>query len=761
MNQPLNKPYHQPLPWRLFQFAALLATALVYLPALIVVLPFSRVEKKQWPLPDGSSFNRSFLNSDRPMLHRFLSSGVLRNLPGFVHVFNGQMQLVGEFAPESDPTSARLLTPAGLLSLHWLKRRTNIDFESFDLTNAAYRERKRARRDFGIMLRCLLASVYGEPTDFTTEGELVVDTLVVHNHTLQSALHLMQQRLSFEDPMPLTRVSFVNPACVNIARRNAAYRKVVNTSGLALPDGIGMRIAGKILGSPILQNVNGTDLYPRLCEMLQDSGQSIYFLGGQPGVTDDVVAKAKREYPNLNIAGHHHGYFTPEETASLIQQINESGADLLLVAMGVPMQENWIAKHADQLTVKLAMGVGGLFDFEAGRIPRAPQWLRELGLEWAYRLMQEPGRMWKRYLVGNFTFLLHIFVQRYCGWVRPEAFNTPADLTAKPAHTDLAVLLTSHRHVIADVNHSFALNSLPLADITVLQYQLESLIQGGCKTIHLLGQRDDESSLKALIESRDWGCQINLQLHVSLYNAEQIAMRLVSQSEKPVWLMDGRHIVPHTAMSRMKPSSVLWVENDTDSGFAGLALLTPTDAAKIGSLNELLRPELAMVNWHGSYFNLSNPLEAVQANEQYRQLGIKPGANYVQIRPSVWAHTSAKVASSAEITGPAFFGQDCQIKSGSRIGPGTNLQAGIVVQGGAELTHSLILRAVSVGSAVRLSHTIVDDIQIYKIDKQASIPLETMAGHLYLLDSNGKQAQEEATAARMSNIEQYWTANPQ
>jgi len=114
----------------------------------------------------------------------------------------------------------------------------------------------------------------------------------------------------------------------------------------------------------------------------------------------------------LVVSGCHDGFFSPQEETEVIRHIAHSGADLLLVALGVPRQDLWIAQHLRETGVTVAMGVEGLFDFYAGRIPRAPQWLREMGLEWLYRLYQEPGRMWRRYLLGNSIFLGRVLAER-------------------------------------------------------------------------------------------------------------------------------------------------------------------------------------------------------------------------------------------------------------------------------------------------------------------------------------------------------------
>src|SRR5581483_2598296 len=139
------------------------------------------------------------------------------------------------------------------------------------------------------------------------------------------------------------------------------------------------------------------DMFPRLCETLSGTGLGIYLLGARPGVAAAVADWVKAHHPQTEVKGFRDGYFKPEEEPEVIRQIAASGASVLLVAFGAPRQDLWIRRHLRQTGVKVAMGVGGLFDFYSGRIPRAPVWMREIGAEWLYRFIQEPRRMWRRY----------------------------------------------------------------------------------------------------------------------------------------------------------------------------------------------------------------------------------------------------------------------------------------------------------------------------------------------------------------------------
>lgn len=202
-----------------------------------------------------------------------------------------------------------------------------------------------------------------------------------------------------------TRIAFANADCANLAAKNSRYRQELDAMDWIFVDGIGMRIAGKVMQTPVRDNVNGTDLFPLLCEALARSGKRLFLLGARPGVAAAAAAWAEARFPGLQIAGTRHGYLTAAEEPAVIAAIRASKADVLLVALGAPRQEDWIARNAAACSVTVAMGVGGLFDYYSGRIPRAPAWMRRLGLEWVFRLLQEPGRLWRRYLVGNVVFL--------------------------------------------------------------------------------------------------------------------------------------------------------------------------------------------------------------------------------------------------------------------------------------------------------------------------------------------------------------------
>lgn len=211
------------------------------------------------------------------------------------------------------------------------------------------------------------------------------------------------------------KVFFVNAHCVNVGARNHNYLQVIHSCDLLFADGIGMATAGLIAGTKFCDNVNGTDLFPLICEQASKYGISIGLIGGRPGIAQKCGKVIKDRFRDLNITYINHGYFGGEEEEEIIAQINKSGTQILLVGFGVPTQEFWIARSAPSLEVPVLIGVGGLFDFYSGAISRAPLALRKLGMEWAFRLWLEPRRLFQRYVVGNPVFIARTLRLRLSG----------------------------------------------------------------------------------------------------------------------------------------------------------------------------------------------------------------------------------------------------------------------------------------------------------------------------------------------------------
>lgn len=209
------------------------------------------------------------------------------------------------------------------------------------------------------------------------------------------------------------RVAFANAHCVNEAARSPEYANALQTADAVLPDGAGVEIALKMQGDRMVENLNGTDFTPRLLTEAARRGLSVFLFGAGPGTAEAAAARLLDTIPGLQIAGTRDGFAGAQDTEAAIDAINASKADILLVAMGVPTQDLWLAKHAHRLTPHVSMGVGALFDFLAGNVRRAPRAVRAAKLEWVWRLAMEPRRMAARYLLGNPIFLMRAIAAAY------------------------------------------------------------------------------------------------------------------------------------------------------------------------------------------------------------------------------------------------------------------------------------------------------------------------------------------------------------
>ncbi len=197
---------------------------------------------------------------------------------------------------------------------------------------------------------------------------------------------------------PTQQIITVNPEFVWEARKNAAFRETINQAALVVPDGIGIVWASRILGQPFPERVTGTDLLPRLAERCARRGYRLFLLGAAPGVAEDAARILQQRSPGLQIADVYAGSPDDAEAETILRRIRAARPDILTVAYGAPRQDLWIRQHAQALGaagVAVAVGVGGAYDFIAGRVPRAPRWMQRVGLEWLFRLLRQPRRAWR------------------------------------------------------------------------------------------------------------------------------------------------------------------------------------------------------------------------------------------------------------------------------------------------------------------------------------------------------------------------------
>jgi N-acetylglucosaminyldiphosphoundecaprenol N-acetyl-beta-D-mannosaminyltransferase len=209
---------------------------------------------------------------------------------------------------------------------------------------------------------------------------------------------------------------FTQHVVVNVAKlvhmqKDAALSASVKACDIINIDGMGVVWGARLLGVPVKERVAGVDLFERLIAMSSEHALPVFLLGATQQVVERAADVVRARHPKLQVAGYHHGYFWDDEER-VVQLIRESGARMLFVAITSPKKENFINRWREQLGVDFVMGVGGTFDVISGKVRRAPLWMQRSGLEWLYRVIQEPKRMWKRYLSTNFRFVLMLLKMR-------------------------------------------------------------------------------------------------------------------------------------------------------------------------------------------------------------------------------------------------------------------------------------------------------------------------------------------------------------
>jgi N-acetylglucosaminyldiphosphoundecaprenol N-acetyl-beta-D-mannosaminyltransferase len=236
--------------------------------------------------------------------------------------------------------------------------------------------------------------------------------------TMDETVRVIDQRIAAGE---FTQHVVVNVAKLVQMQDDPDLAAAVRACDIINIDGAGIVLGGRFLGLRIPERVAGIDLFERLLAHGERAGRSVYLLGAKPEVIERAAANVSSRFPRLKVAGFHHGYFWDDEE-SMVRQIRASGAEMLFVGIGSPLKERFIDRWRDEFGVLFAMGVGGTFDVVAGKVRRAPKWMQRLGLEWFFRVLQEPRRMWRRYLVTNTRFALMLLREK---WRR---LRTPADV---------------------------------------------------------------------------------------------------------------------------------------------------------------------------------------------------------------------------------------------------------------------------------------------------------------------------------------------
>ena len=247
--------------------------------------------------------------------------------------------------------------------------------------------------------------------DNPTLDVAVVFGVPIVNMRESDVITMVDDRLKQSD-LQSTSIFFANAHTLNLAADDLSFRELLCEADYVFGDGTGVRWAARQRGMELLDNVNGTDLIPRLLSTPMSDQASYFMLGSDETTIANAAKVAQSRFPHWRQVGFHHGFVQSEESADrIVEQIHSLQPDVLLVGMGNPIQERWIMKHRHRLNTKICFGVGGLFDFWSGNFSRAPQWLRNAGHEWLWRLWQQPVAKFNRYLVGNPAFLCRSFIK--------------------------------------------------------------------------------------------------------------------------------------------------------------------------------------------------------------------------------------------------------------------------------------------------------------------------------------------------------------
>lgn len=227
--------------------------------------------------------------------------------------------------------------------------------------------------------------------------------------TMKETVDAVEQYVLKNHPLHLMGV---NADKINQCYEDEKIKKIVNESGIINADGASVVLASKFLGAPVPERVAGIDLMQNLLELSNKKGYSVYFFGAKEEILQDMLKVFKQRYPNLNVVGYRNGYFSLEDEKKIQEDIKERKPDFVFVGITSPKKEYIIQSFMDNGINTVFMGVGGSFDVLSGHIKRAPLWMQKLNLEWLFRVVNEPKRLFKRYFVGNVTFIKRVLDEK-------------------------------------------------------------------------------------------------------------------------------------------------------------------------------------------------------------------------------------------------------------------------------------------------------------------------------------------------------------
>ncbi|MCW3171043.1 WecB/TagA/CpsF family glycosyltransferase [Shewanella subflava] len=436
---------------------------LLSLMILVFISPILLLKAIHLKMTSGKVFETLYIHSTKtepiPLLQ--FSDSKFSSLLGLLNVIKGELGLVGEQYQYAVLPYHDYLVRPGLMSFKQMHARMGISYDHYVINPKLNTS---AGCYLLATLRCLLGYTLSSRVIYSAQKQFSLFKVTISNMTMNDAISCV---INSAKTSQCDSYAFVNADCMNIAYKNQQYRQILNQNKHVFADGSGLRLACKLQRIALKDNVNGTDMFPLLCQQAAEHGVGIFMLGAKTDIANKAAAKMQLRFPQLRICGTHDGYFSAQQTEAVINTINASGAQILLVAMGAPTQERWIAEHSAKLNVGAAIGVGGLFDFYADSVSRAPVAVRQMGMEWTWRLMQEPKRMWRRYVVGNPLFVMRVFTEL----VQQKIFNSKSEPTANLGELQNAAINFQNANSTAATEQTLSMLGKNLHQVNHKKYQ--------------------------------------------------------------------------------------------------------------------------------------------------------------------------------------------------------------------------------------------------------------------------------------------------
>lgn len=246
----------------------------------------------------------------------------------------------------------------------------------------------------------------------TVSSRVNVCDIQIDRYSFEEVVDLISSHIISNHNSPEYVVTPNAQHIVNL-HKDSYFQNIYQQAFLVVPDGVPLLWAAKLFKTPLSSRVNGTDLFEKLCQVADEKNLKVFFLGGRPQAAQKAAQVLRERYKNLNVTGTYCPPFGFESDLKELDKINlllkESAPDILFVGLGSPKQEYWIYQNYQRLNIPISIGIGVSFELVSGMVNRSPKWMQKMGLEWLFRLMMEPRRLWKRYILGNLVFLFLVF----------------------------------------------------------------------------------------------------------------------------------------------------------------------------------------------------------------------------------------------------------------------------------------------------------------------------------------------------------------